>query len=354
MRGGGYDWLRGDVDLTAQEDAFQFLGSGRLQASGDVKPAEVRAAPVEADLTVSDDVPVAPPVEPSPEVEMPDLTAGFGGEVGSDPGAAPQAETPSDDIDPLQILRDRPDVYAGFYAEYYGPHNDRHSPAWADRVGGETPEDYARYWYKTYGRSEGYTAGPGGAAALAEGSDGAAQGRTTIDGIPLSKIIEDRPDVFQAFFTEYYGPNNDRHSDAWVERVGGATVEDFANYWYNAHGRLEGYRPSTAAAPEPTSDPVPTSTAEPAAGPPVADPSLDPWNHPAIYPDWEPPYAGWVPQVAGSSEADAVVSGDDGSAPVAPAPAAQPQDPFVYSDPGSPMLPILPGQSLLGASDPMG
>jgi hypothetical protein len=25
------------------------------------------------------------------------------------------------------------------------------------------------------------------------------------------------------------------------------------------------------------------------------DPSVDPWNHPAIYPDWKPPYEGWTP-----------------------------------------------------------
>jgi len=62
-------------------------------------------------------------------------------------------------------------------------------------------------------------------------------------------------------------------------------VEAFANYWYNAHGKLEGYRPSSASAPEPTLDPAPPADAASAAEPPVADPSLDPWNHPAIYPD---------------------------------------------------------------------
>jgi len=349
LRGGAYDWLVGDVDLTDQQDAYQFLRSGRLLASGDVEPAEVRAAPVDADLTAFDGTSVAPPIEPAPEVEDPDLTADFGGEVESDLGAAPQAETPSDDIDPVLILRDRPDVYASFYAEFYGPNNDRHSSAWADRVGGETPEDYARYWYETHGRTEGYTPESGGGAAPGEGSADTPQGRTTIDGVPLSKILQDRPDVFQAFFTEYYGPNNDRHSDAWVERVGGATVEDFANYWYNAHGKLEGYRPSTASAPEPTPDPAPPTDAASASEPPVADPSLDPWNHPAIYPDWQPPYAGWAPPAAGSTGSD-----EDGSLPVVPAAPSHPQDPFVYSDPGSPMLPILPGQSLLGASDPMG
>lgn len=169
------------------------------------------------------------------------------------------ADLPVGDVDARQILRDRPDVHAAFYREFYSDLNDRNSPAWVDRVGGQTPEDYALYWYKTYGRFEGYQPGSGAAGAPAEGAEGvAATGRTTIDGVPLSRILSDRPDVFQAFFTEYYGAGNDRHSDAWAKRVGGATPEDYADYWYNAHGRLEGYRP----------DPPPTPPAPEAEGEP--------------------------------------------------------------------------------------
>ena len=47
-------------------------------------------------------------------------------------------------------------------------------------------------------------------------------------------------------------------------------------------------------APTPADDP-PVSTGPEAPAGTVADPSLDPWNHPAIYPDWKPPYEGWTP-----------------------------------------------------------
>ena len=192
-----------------------------------------------------------------------------------------------EDIDPAQILRERPDVYAAFYRDFYGSNNDRNSPAWVDRVGGDSPEDYARYWYNSYGRFEGYTPGTGGPAAPAEGASEPSQGRTTIDGIPLSKILSDRPDVFQAFFTEYYGPQNDRHSDAWVQRVGGTTVEDYANYWYNAFGKVGGYTPSappgaTPELPPATSGEVPADNI--ASDQMVADVEIVPAD-PATIPD---------------------------------------------------------------------
>lgn len=210
--------------------------------------------------------------------------------------AAPE---PVGEVDAAQILRERPDVYAAYYREFFGPGNDRHSSAWVDRVGGTSPEDYARYWYKTYGEPSGYTPGEGGLGAPLE--EAAPAGRTTIDGIPLSTILADRPDVFRAFFTEYYGAGNDRHSDAWVQRVGGTTPEDYADYWYNAYGKLEGYRPSVAApTPQAPSD---DQAQDPAGSAPLPaeDPSLDPWNHPAIYPDWTPSYPGWEPPGAGAT-----------------------------------------------------
>lgn len=100
----------------------------------------------------------------------------------------------------------------------------------------------------------------------------------TADGIPLSQILSDRPDVFRAFFTEYYGANNDRHSSAWVDRVGGETVEDYANYWYERHGRWEGYAPRTH-------DPVGEAGEDPElSAPPPAD-DEDPPTDPAAWPD---------------------------------------------------------------------
>jgi len=290
-----FDRLWGDEDLT------RLFGDGPARASGTLQ--EVRATslvglfgPLDLDTPVSDETPIDLTVEPEPVLEFPDLPD-LTGAVENGAGAAPQPAESSGDIDPAQILRDRPDVLAGFYAEFYGPNNDRNSPAWTDRVGGETPQDYARYWYETYGRAEGYVAGSGANAAPAEGAE-APLGRTTLDGVPIAKILADRPDVFQAFFTEFYGPNNDRHSDAWAERVGGVTVEDYAEYWYNAHGRVEGYTPSApqAAPPGPESTPDPPLEQGPPSEPlRVEDPSLDPWNHPAIFPDWQPPYPGWRP-----------------------------------------------------------
>ena len=116
-----------------------------------------------------------------------------------------------------QILHDRPDVLAAFHSEYWGSNNDRHSSAWDDRVGGHTAQDYALYWYNKMGGSASYE--PSGSAAAPALDDAAAPvGRTTYDGVSLNQILTDRPDVFQAFFTEYYGPNNDRHSSAWDDR----------------------------------------------------------------------------------------------------------------------------------------
>jgi len=322
LRGGKYDWLVGEADIEGSHDDLPMQGSLLLGADGAPALAEPLGAPADIDLTVSDETPTEPAVEPAPQLEVPGLAPELIDYLGSDLGAETPAVTPSDDVDPVQILRDRPDVYAAFYSEFYGANNDRNSTAWTDRVGGETPEDYARYWYDTYGQSEGYSPGSGGAAA--PGEDGAAppQGRTTIDGIPLARILQDRPDVFQAFFTEYYGPNNDRHSDAWAERVGGATVEDFANYWYNAHGKLEGYVPSApAASPEPGPEATPDESIDDA--PPSEplreeDPSLDPWNHPAIYPDWQPPYPGWRPPGSGETAGAPAEEGSATSTETAP------------------------------------
>lgn len=144
-------------------------------------------------------------------------------------GAAPGPVTAE------QILADRPDVFRAFFETYYGAGNDRHSDAWEHRVGEATPEAYALYWYKTHGVEEGYG---------------------EPDGTPIDRaqLLLDRPDVFRAFYTEFYGSNNDRKSDAWENRVGGKTVEDYAGYWYRTYGKAAGY--TQAHAPD-SSEPEP-------------------------------------------------------------------------------------------------
>ena len=176
-----------------------------------------------------------------------------------------------------QILADRPDVYQAYFTQFYGAANDRNSEAWIGRVGGDTPQDYANYWYETYGRFEGYA--PAGAEAEFEPLD-------------IARLLRERPDVFQAYFTEYYGPHNDQRSSAWLNRVGGESVEDYARYWYVHYGRAEGYSQasSQAAGPGPVSeDGAPSPPSAPDPGYRQEDPSLDPWNHPALYPGATPP-----------------------------------------------------------------
>jgi hypothetical protein len=98
--------------------------------------------------------------------------AAAGGLPASAAPAAAETETPgpqrtTSDGTPLsQILIDRPDVLRDFYVQYY-EHNDHRSSAWVDRVGGETPEDYANYWYETYGKHGEYSWSPSGGPAAA-------------------------------------------------------------------------------------------------------------------------------------------------------------------------------------------
>lgn len=168
----------------------------------------------------------------------------------------------ADDLDVEQLLKDRPDVFAAFYRDFYGPNNDRNSSAWVDRVGGETVQDYARYWYEKYGKWEGY----------------AQTERAAAENISIERLLQDRPDVFRAYFTEYYGPNNDRNSSAWVDRVGGETLHDYAKYWYRTYGKAEGYtqRPMPEYAPsqpDANSGDAPADS-DSAESTPLADPAV--------------------------------------------------------------------------------
>lgn len=186
------------------------------------------------------------------EDEPSELTGAGAGYLRALVDNAAAGRTTRDGIALDKILQDRPDVFAAYFREFHGPNNDTHSDAWVDRVGGVTAQDYANYWYEQHGRWEGYGLRTEGAAG-APVEDGGPRllpgivetGRLTSDGIPISQILTDRPDVFRAFFTEYYGRNNDHKSSAWMDRVGGATPEDYANYWYERHGRWGDYVPRT-------------------------------------------------------------------------------------------------------------
>jgi hypothetical protein len=84
---------------------------------------------------------------------------------------------------------------------------------------------------------------------------GTAPARTTADGIDLTQLMRDRPDVYNAFFNEYNNPKaNDKNSTAWQKRVGGSDPYAYANYWYNTHGKNEGYGQPRTGAPTPTMD----------------------------------------------------------------------------------------------------
>jgi hypothetical protein len=90
---------------------------------------------------------------------------------------------------------------------------------------------------------------------------GKAPERTTSGGIDLTQLMRDRPDVYKAFFTEYNNPNvNDKNSTAWMNRVGGADPYAYANYWYNTHGKNEGYGQSRTGAPTPGTTFAPDTT----------------------------------------------------------------------------------------------
>lgn len=185
-------------------------------------------------------------------------------------GYAQGPTTAQDNVSLERILQERPDVLRAFYEAYYGADNDRQSTAWMKRVGGDGPEAYAKYWYEKYGRWEGY----------------AQTDKAAAEAINVERLLAERPDVFRTFFEQFYGPENDRKSSAWVERVGGDTVQDYAKYWYVAHGRAEGYTQRAPSGSEPTPGGLP---------PDAHDPAEDPWNHPALFPDWTPPFEGWEP-----------------------------------------------------------
>jgi hypothetical protein len=174
-----------------------------------------------------------------------------------------------------QILDERPDVLAAFNDSM---RHGRHSTAWVEIVGGDRPEAYAKYWYENHGRWEGYAQTPQAAA----------------DNVDIPRLLADRPDVTAAYYAAYYGPNNDRHSSAWADRIGGETLQDYARYWYVNHGRQEGYTQNPAALAAPPDEPQEEAAA-------YIDPALEPWNHPALFPDYDPALR---PAAAETAQAD--------------------------------------------------
>ncbi len=239
----------GDQIEDGEESGIGVRGAGAVSAASEILggEAEVAAGDIEAGPAAGPDTPA--PTDTETPVESPPPTGSSVWTDGGD-GQLPW-ELSTEGIDPARILMDRPDVFQGFFDAYYGPNNDHRSHAWADRVGEATPEAYALYWYKTYAFWEDYRVSSDEAghdpARITALLDPAGAERTTADGVPLNQILADRPDVFQAFYREYFGPGVDHHSSAWDNRVGGGTPQDYANYWYEAYGKAQGYAPEVAA-----------------------------------------------------------------------------------------------------------
>lgn len=250
------------------------------------------------------------PAEPAPiahddPVSFPSGPSGAA--IVGDDNSAPAGRTTADGVSLAKILRDRPDVFQAFFTEFYGANNDHHSSAWIKRVGGTTPEDYANYWYETYGKHGEYAGAPARAPA---------------EAIDYDRLLRDRPDVFQAAFTEYYGPNNDRNSHAWVDRVGGTTPQHYAKYWYETYGKAEGYTQRPPAAPDAPRDP----------GPPAAGED-----------DVQPPPVDDMPPTVGDDAPPPVVEEPAPPALVEDAVEDDPLVPPAQSDPDAAALPIDPG-----------
>lgn len=320
----------GDVAAFAEAGDIDFLASEAVDQASDETDAVDNVGSIDLPLESTADDPDQPP------------------------DAAPEPTLPIDDpqtIRAARILAERPDVLEAYYQAYYVSGASKHAALWTKLVGGTSAEDYAQFWYDNHGRFEGYNQGPTTAAlnisiekifedrpdvlaayqSAKHGKDwvkevggdtpeayakywyakhGRWEGYAQTDeaaahSINLDQLIADRPDVVAAYYKDFYGPNNDQKSSAWVDRVGGETLKDYAKYWYTTLGRKAGYAQhggATDAAPNPDEE----------AAPPVADPSLDPWNHPALYPDYDGPRPGdpeftGLAQVGRTLEADALV-----------------------------------------------
>jgi hypothetical protein len=193
------------VPLPSLEDVLDPLASAALVAGGETPTA---------DASPTGEEPAAGPAPAAAaEVEPP----------------APSEPLPAVEVGPARsadaILVERPDVLGGFYREFYESGAYRHPADWTAKVGGQTAEDYARYWYDQHGKWE------GGA-------------RSPEEAVDVVRLLHERPDVMAAYYEGFYEGGNDRQPGAWLSQVGGTQVEDYAKYWYDRHGKWEGYSQS--------------------------------------------------------------------------------------------------------------
>lgn len=168
-------------------------------------------------------------------------------------------------VDLQRLLHERPDVMKSYYDGFYESGFDRKPDAWIARVGGASLDDYAKYWFDRHGKWEGYSQSPTG------------------ERLSVEQLLHDRPDVLRAFYQEYYEHGAFKHAAEWSLRIGGNTPEDYAKYWYDRHGKWEGYsQPAPAEpAPEPEPDPVPPHEPAPEEEPPLEPPPPEPGPAPA-------------------------------------------------------------------------
>ncbi len=72
--------------------------------------------------------------------------------------------TAGDNIDIGRLLAERPDVFHAYQRDYLD-HKGWKSHEWKEVLGGNSAEDYAKYWFRNHGQHEGYNQRPPAAAA---------------------------------------------------------------------------------------------------------------------------------------------------------------------------------------------
>lgn len=190
--------------------------------------------------------------------------------------------SPQEGVDLERLLHERPDVMKSYYEGFYETGFDRKPDAWVARVGGASLDDYAKYWFDRHGKWEGYSQSPTG------------------ERLSVEQLLHDRPDVLRAFYQEYYEQGAFKHAAEWNLRIGGATPEDYAKYWYDRHGKWEGYvQVQPEPEPEPEPEPIPEDE------PPLDLEPQDP--EPAPADDAGPPEELVVDLAGGSDPADLFV-----------------------------------------------
>lgn len=226
-----------------------------LSALPPAEPApEVVAAP-EAEAAPAAVVQIfAPPAEDAP-AETPPPLADF---TPQEPAAAIEDNPSTISVD--RILAERQDVLNAYFQGWFKTQGHEHlRDEWVGKVGGSTPEAYARYWYDNHGRFDGYSQGQ----------------ITAAENISLDQLVRDRPDVVEAYVRDFQANHHHgKPEPVWTSKVGGEGLHDYARYWFNNHGRYEGYNqrpPAPAVADEPEAAPFDPNPPEP----PVIDPAAE-------------------------------------------------------------------------------